>query len=249
MALSHDPTWWGLTAGAWATIAAWLTLAVLTGTAVIALRQLRDARRLSEAESRPWVVVDLDLDKHPHMIHIYFENFGKTVARNVRLSFEPPLQSTLGDRRIDFLDHTFPTLPPNKRIDTFFDSAVAVMAPGATLPRRYEVTVTYEDRNGKAYSDRYVLDIEAFRNRHFVGVKDLNDLVKAVESLATLLGRVVSRDAMNVTTQTVEERREEEQEWLQSRQAGPAGSPELGSTRPWAKWLSRLWRSGTTGLR
>ena len=43
------------------------------------------------------VVVDIDADLRPKIIYLYFENFGCTPAHDVHVTFNPPLQSTVGD--------------------------------------------------------------------------------------------------------------------------------------------------------
>lgn len=222
-------------ADAWSALAAWLTLAVVFATAVIALRQLFDARDLRREEARPWVVIDLDVDKSPHMIFIYFQNFGATVARNVRFTFTPQVQSSFcDDVATDFLSHTFPTLPPGKRVETLFDSAIGRF--NSDLQMSYEVTSTYEDRTGCEYSDTYVLDINAFKNRHFVSEKGIDDLVKAAEKIGDVLSGVVTLDGIHVLTQTVEDAQRQRDELIEARrklfkagQSQSAPPPSTGS--------------------
>src|ERR1700677_5090429 len=97
-----------LHAEAWVAIATWLTLFVLLASAVIALRQLRQARQLQEEEAQPVVVVDVYVDTPPRYIHIYLENLGKTIARDVRVHFTPPLKSMLGESQsLTYFDHPF----------------------------------------------------------------------------------------------------------------------------------------------
>jgi hypothetical protein len=173
-----------LHAEAWVAIAAWLTLVVLGISAVFAAVQVRDARSLREEEARPVVVVDLDIDKRPHMIFLYFQNLGKTTAHDVRLTFTPRLQSTVaGGKYVTFFDHTFPTLPPGKRIDSFFDSAIARLAEPPPLPTSYDATVEYRDRLGRLHSDDYHLDIEAFRGRMSVPERGVEEIAAALEEI------------------------------------------------------------------
>lgn len=183
-----DPLFLTLRADAWAAIAAWLTLLVVGLSARLALVQLRDARALREEEARPVVLVDLDIDKHPHMIYVYFQNLGRTTAHNVRLWFDPPLESSVrGPGRVAFFEHIFPTLPPGKRLESFLDTAITRLSEHTTLPTSYVATVTYEDRRGAQYADSYLLDIEAFRGRMYVGKKDIDDVAKALESMSQQL--------------------------------------------------------------
>ena len=163
-------------------IATWLTVLVLGSSALFAYFQLRDARSLREEEARPVVVVDLDVERKQHLVYIYLENYGKTTAHDVTLSFSPPLETSLGSREIlSFFDHTFPTLPPGKRIDSLLDNFIT--RHNFDLPPSHVVTVSYHDRHGKEWRDPYVLDIAAFHQRMFASEKKLEDLIKAVEDL------------------------------------------------------------------
>jgi hypothetical protein len=56
---------------------------------------------------------------------------------------------------------------------------------------------------------KYVLDIDAYRDRVYMGKKDTDDLVKAIEGVGDLVNRVTSHDGVSVLTQTKEEWREE----------------------------------------
>lgn len=175
---------------AWTAIAAWVTLLLLGLSAGVAYFQLHDARGLREEEARPVVVVDLDVDKHPHLIYLYFQNLGKTTAHNVRLNFTPPLRTTLGDDRVaGFFGHSFPTLPPGKRIESYLDSAIERLADGVDLDTSYQATVNYQDRNGHEYQDSYVLDIEVFRGRVYASKKGMEDIANTLEDISKLLGQ------------------------------------------------------------
>jgi len=208
-----------LHAEAWVAIASWLTLLVLGFSAAFAFLQIREARSLQEEEARPVVVVDLDVDEHPHMIYLYFKNLGKTTAHNVRLSFNPALESSVeGVEAVRFFDHVFPTLPPGKRIDSFFDTARDRLQPNATLPTSYEATVEYEDRHGKKHTDRYRLDIEALRGRTYIDKKDIEDVAKALENIATELhGWKSSYGGIKAVTESETDAKREYDEWRESR--------------------------------
>lgn len=175
---------------AWTAIAAWVTLLLLGLSAGVAYFQLHDARALREEEARPVVVVDLDVDKRPHLIYLYFQNLGRTTAHNVRLSFNPPLRTTLGNGFVaGFFGHRFPTLPPGKRIESYLDSAIERLADGVDLDTLYQATVNYQDRKGHEYQDSYVLDMEVFRGRAYASKKDMEDVANTLEDISKLLGR------------------------------------------------------------
>jgi hypothetical protein len=179
--------WWGLHADAWAAIASWATLVVLSATAAIALWQVRQARSLQEEEARPVVVVDLDIDRHPKIIHLTFENYGRTSAHDVKVTFEPSLTTTIADGDfVGFFSNTFPTLAPGKRIVGVFDSSVQRL-PRTDLPKRYNATAVYFDRRRRRFEDKFVLDLSVYEGRMSVTEKDIGDVVDTLKAIADSL--------------------------------------------------------------
>lgn len=136
------------------------------------------------------VVVDLDTEVTDQMFHIYFQNLGRTTAHDVRLTFEPFLQASQAEEHLRaFFDHVFPVLPPGKRIESAWDSDVAVLEEGSSIPSRYTVSVTYTDRRKKQYKDEYLLDAEAFRGRMSTSKMDIGDIVRTLEKIQKSIER------------------------------------------------------------
>jgi len=71
-------------------------LVVLVVAAVVAWRQVREARELRLEQNRPFGVVDFDLDESKGYL-IFFEvtNMGTSLARDVRIEIDPPLESAI----------------------------------------------------------------------------------------------------------------------------------------------------------
>jgi hypothetical protein len=72
---------------------------VIVAAAVVAWRQVKEARRLRdeqrrlrEEQARPFVLIDF----HPWstIIELKITNTGRTLARDVRFAFDPPLTTT-----------------------------------------------------------------------------------------------------------------------------------------------------------
>jgi hypothetical protein len=129
---------------AWSTLASAIIVAV---AAALAWWQLQVARRVRGEETRPYVFIDVET-RNDHLIWIVIHNSGLTPAHNVSFEFNPQLQSTMDAStemrsRADFMDQTWPILPPGKRIETIFDSTVDLF--NSDLPTRYEVTAQYTD--------------------------------------------------------------------------------------------------------
>lgn len=172
------------TPGTWAAIAAWATVAILLTTAALALRQVQEARKLREAQSRPFVVIDLDLYSVQGLIFLTVENFGHTLAQNVRVKPSPPFDSTLKPRPFEkssFLTKGIPTLPPRKRIFMLFDLTIKRFSSG--LPMTYEVVVQYQGPTGNNFVDKYTLDLELYRGQPQQAGKGLHEIAKNLEEL------------------------------------------------------------------
>jgi hypothetical protein len=149
----------------WTAAAAWVTVAVYVGVLLFAWRQVREARRLREDQARPWVVVYFDVD---WLTEIVVENIGKTVARDVHISFEPPLKSTL-DPPWAWEDSTLlrdgiKTMAPSQKIRFTFD-AVNDRFDCEELPLAYTASVSYQGMTHKRrrYTEPYVLDLGPYR--------------------------------------------------------------------------------------
>jgi hypothetical protein len=93
-ALAKATDWAAVTA--WA---AWATVAVYVVLGIFAWIQVLQARRLREEQARPFVIVDFEPG---FLVYLTVENIGRTMARDVSIRFDKPLESTLsGPREID----------------------------------------------------------------------------------------------------------------------------------------------------
>jgi hypothetical protein len=142
-ALAKSTDWAAVTA--WA---AWATVAVYIGLGIFAWIQVLQARRLREEQARPFVIVDFEPG---FLVYLTVANLGRTMARDVSIRFDKPLESTLsGPREIDespLFREPIPTLPPGKKIRVLFDQYAARME--AKLPLTYDVTLRYKGPTGK----------------------------------------------------------------------------------------------------
>lgn len=93
-------------------------------------RAVAEANALTERAQReqaePYVIVDIR-PRIPgsSLLVLVIENIGQTLARNVRISVTPPLQTTLGAEKAEILNRAvgrhIATLPPNRRIPFVMD--------------------------------------------------------------------------------------------------------------------------------
>jgi hypothetical protein len=115
------------TAEEWTALAAWVAVAIAGGTAVIALQQMFEARRLRIDQAQPQIVAYLEQDPDmPDVIEIVIGNFGTTAARDVKVSTSVPVRATSSsfassEPEVLALPERFATLAPGQRWRTAWD--------------------------------------------------------------------------------------------------------------------------------
>lgn len=208
-----------------------VTAAVSVALGSFAFLQLRDARKVRHDETRPYVLVDFEVEQH--MVYLHLQNLGRTAARNLSFSSSPSLESSMdrGDRHgpSRFLDREWPSFPPGKEITSLFDSAITMLADDSNRPMRYEVTASYDDPTGIHYDDVSVLDIESYRGRHFTTEKTVDDVAKALEKIRDGLEAIQHRrSALVVYTKAIDEVMSEEKQEYEERTARAKPQPQKG---------------------
>jgi len=104
-----------------------LQLFVLAAAAVYGRRQLKEAKELREAQTRPFVVIDLGSSAHT-LFDLVVKNIGPTLARDVRFEFDPPIRSTdkdLDPNKLKMFREGISTLAPGKEIRALFEKGPA----------------------------------------------------------------------------------------------------------------------------
>jgi hypothetical protein len=177
----------GWHAAQWTALGALITAGVALIAAAFALVQVREARRLREEQSRPFVIVDIQpSETTKHILNIVIENVGKTLAKNVRLTFAPKLQTTMSGYDIAntaLIKDGIATMPPGRRWEYLFDASNARF--GSTLPMRYDVTVHYDDHDEKHQRPlRYLIDLTPLFGMHFIQEKGQHDIAKSLEEIS-----------------------------------------------------------------
>jgi hypothetical protein len=173
---------WQWTSSDWAG----LTFVVIVVAAFVAWRQVNEARRLREEQARPFVIIDFNA--WSTIIELTIKNIGRTLARDVRFDFTPNLatthDATPGRGKITDLNlfkDGIPSLAPSKEIKLFFDQFTERIA--ASLPMTYDVQISYRDGNGRAYSERTVLDLSMYVGTGGITRHDIHDVHKRLKEL------------------------------------------------------------------
>ncbi|MGS2616044.1 hypothetical protein ACVCAH_16200 [Micromonospora sp. LZ34] len=143
--------------------------ALFAGSQAIAARrqarygeaQLELAEKVQKDQAQSYVFADLCPDEHdPQKILLLVQNVGATVARNVRVTFNPPLQSVAKPdfKDAEVLRGPISTLPPGRKIQWFFDIGFRIFESPET-PRRYTVRINADGPFGPVEELTYDIDL------------------------------------------------------------------------------------------
>lgn len=188
-------------------------LGVLLIAALVAWKQVKEARTLRRERNRPFVVVDFDLDLSKGYL-IFFEvaNLGNSLARDIQIEVDPSLESSI-DVEVDklkMLNEGIATLPPGKKLRTFFDMSFRRNEAEENYPMNHVATVRYKDEKGKRpFKETYNLDLDQYMNMQFVTNHGLDDIYKELERLRRAMEKWTWSGGRGLVAMTPEEGRKE----------------------------------------
>lgn len=184
---SVEPMWTDI-AQVWVLVA---QLVILSVAAVVAWWQVGEARRLREQQSRPFVVIDFEVDGV--LIFLVISNLGTTLARDVRFTIDPPLTSAIENRLSDLkiLQEGAPTLAPGKVIRTLFDTGI--QRKPENLPDTYRVVARYADQERRrTFEETMDLDLGIYWNLSTIERKEVHDIHKTLVEIRDVLKKWTS---------------------------------------------------------
>lgn len=198
--------------------------------AEVAANQLALDRTAFTESQQPYVVVDIRAsDFISEALILIVENVGPTVARNVRIRFDPPIQTSMdGDnpeKLADALIFTqgIPHLPPGRRIEALFDIGWQFFKKD--LPRKYTVTVEADGPYGAVEPLTYLIDLEIYRKLRHLAVKTLHQQVKEIEKLRKAVEGVAEELARpRREAEAAEWRRAVEEQRNQAKRVAPSSA-------------------------
>jgi len=195
-------------------------LVVLTVAAIVAWHQVREARRLREAQTRPFVVVDFEVESF--LAFLTVSNIGSTLARNVRIKIDPPLESLIENplAEMKMLREGIATLAPGKRMRTLYDN-LAHRKLGQ-LPDVYAVEVAYTDETGRPFAEQLDLDLAVYWNLTTVERRDIHDIHQRLKDMLAEMKRWTSgtrRGLLTLSPADVRAENERTRQYLEERRA------------------------------
>lgn len=158
---------------------------------------LAEMQATRDAQTSPYVIIYLEMKSL--IVDLVLENLGQTVARNIRLSFNPLLQSS---RPLPaFVDQETPSLAPKQKMSYTLNS-FPELVNNPRLPSRYEVTVKYyggilETDRQKERVEKFILDVKSFwgttvpQNKFVKTLDDgLGNITKSLEKTTEAIDEV-----------------------------------------------------------
>lgn len=219
------------------------------GTVLVALiaawfawRQVGEARRLREAQAQPFVVVDIEPGRvWENLLVLVIENIGNTLARDVKMAFDPPLSTTLKDSDLPggvLVRDGIAVLPPGRRIETLFD--VSHDRLEQKLPMRYGVTVEFSDFRRKHREQLpYVIDLGYLYDLDMIGEKTLHDVAASLDKIRQEIERWRSPQGKGLTAWVRDADSYIDQSRWQRALTGQGRSLAHPELREWAKLPGR----------
>ena len=145
------------------------------------LKEMKESR---DQEVAPYVVAYFDIPYGMPLIYLIVRNAGKSVAKDVKLEFQPPLKNSNGEaiNNIPFIKDGIGSIPPEYEIKTFFDTAISYFGK-KELPLTYTAKVSYSGGLWPATrNEEQIMDLSAFKSV-YINMKGMHELVKEVEML------------------------------------------------------------------
>ncbi|AIS30988.1 hypothetical protein [Methanobacterium formicicum] len=146
---------------------------------------LQEMKETRDQEIAPYVVAYFEFENQT--INLVIENVGKGLAKNVKIEFDPKLVNSFPDHDINdvaFIKEGIGSMPPNYKIETFFDSAIDYYG-NEEFPSKYNAKITYYGGlNETKRITKYILDIGSHYNILFSTKKGFNEVVKELERIS-----------------------------------------------------------------
>lgn len=156
------------------TIAQWTVVAGMSAaiTSAIAIVTLLFAGRDSRERTRPVVLVEYRILPHASKsLQLVVRNAGVSIARDLKVSFDPPLERREEDDliRTSIIDRYaagIPALGPGQEL-TNIVSFYGLPEDSGDLPKIVTAIVEYRNGRTRWYTDRFILAVEVYMHHTY----------------------------------------------------------------------------------
>lgn len=180
----------------WSAVAALASVA----TAIVAAITLFAIRDDSRDRTRPMMTAELVPTVLSQTLEVLITNRGQSVARDVKVTFVPPLPALTGKDAeglvVPFLQRRYvspiSTVTPGMTMRNIYQSGSSDREP---VPDDFQVNFDYRDDRGRRYRDSYDLSVTLFKHETMAGPSGTTEkqivrrVTKALEAIARGVGR------------------------------------------------------------
>jgi len=169
--------------------------------AILSSDDLALAKLIRQDQSQPFVFVDIAPDESGFLLMIVVENAGPTIARNIRIRFDPPLRSATFKevQNLQFPQDVIAALAPGRRIRWYLDTGPAIF--GGNVPTSYGVTVNADGPFGPIDQLAYRIDLAILAGSEGRAQGRLKDLIDETRKSASAL-KDIRRELMSLNEAT-----------------------------------------------
>lgn len=154
---------------------------------VAAARRQNELQKLVRRDqAQPYVVADVRPSPGDgHLLQVVVENRGSTIAHDVAVSFDPPLQMKLGPEQGEFtqLSGGISFLPPGRSMTWHLGTSSSYYENGAAPPDT-RVTITCRGPFGELEPLVYTLSLAEMRHQEATAPGTLHRIETAVDKVA-----------------------------------------------------------------
>lgn len=160
-----------------------------------AQRQTEVQEQARRDAAQPYVVVDVEIQPaQGQLLQVVARNLGQTMARDVQVSFDPPLPKKLGPDNGPFqaLDRGLSYLPPGRSMSWSLGISFRYFEDG-TIPPVTQVTVTCIGPFGPVEPLTYGISFEEFRHQSGLAVGNLHRVEQSIDKLTGTVAKIAPR--------------------------------------------------------
>ncbi|MDI2127953.1 hypothetical protein [Yinghuangia seranimata] len=171
-----------------AIVAAPITLKLARRQTEAAEKQVQQAIQARRESLEPHVVVSFEVIRKT--FNVVVQNVGQSVARDVRIVFDPPLTSAKPSEgyviaEVTMFKKGIPTLPPGQRLTAFLDTGPNRV--NSTEPMEYTATVACTGPFGVVTPEVYLLDLAVFGDVTTLDTRDIHDVADELKKINTTI--------------------------------------------------------------
>ncbi len=213
---------WAMTSENWSAVGSWATVAVAIVAAIVALRQVREARIARDEQAQPNVVMYTEpMEGDWQFLELVIKNFGQTPAFDIEVSLDRPLQVSPDHSAASIgnvaLPSRIPILAPQQEWRALWDHAPSrSKVEGIESVHKGELTYRGERKKRQhwyapwqtdfdVYRSPVELDFNLLKNTRRVDRKTVHDLAKTLDAHLASAGAALAEIGATLESYSVDE--------------------------------------------